>query len=165
MSQALDAPANAESPHAATGHTFVPPDFQVPGGLTQGDIRLVPLGPEHNDRDYHAWTSSVDHIRHTPGFETHDWPVPMTLEDNMRDLVRHADDFRHRTGFTYSVLIGDDVIGCVYIYPSTRPGHATVRSWVRQDLAHLDKPLYERVERWLRSTWPFTGFDYSPRPQ
>ena len=42
----------------------------------------------------------------------------MSLEENLADLERHARDFADRTGFTYSVLDGDDVIGCVYVYPS-----------------------------------------------
>ena len=34
-------------------------------------------------------------------------------------LERHADDFRMRAGFTYTVLDrpSGDVVGCVYIYP------------------------------------------------
>lgn len=44
----------------------------------------------------------------------------MTLEENLADLRRHADDFTRRAGFTFTVLdLGDnDVIGCVYLYPS-----------------------------------------------
>ena len=40
-------------------------------------------------------------------------------DKNRADLQRHADDFRNRTGFTYTVLDPQsrDVIGCVYIYP------------------------------------------------
>ena len=29
----------------------------------------------------------------------------MTQEENLGDLVRHADDFAKRTGFTYTVLV------------------------------------------------------------
>ena len=41
-----------------------------------------------------------------------------TPDENRADLQRHADDFRNRTGFTYTVLdpASRDVIGCVYIY-------------------------------------------------
>jgi hypothetical protein len=39
----------------------------------------------------------------------------MTLAENHDDLERHAHDFRERSGFTYSILDGDEVIGCVYI--------------------------------------------------
>jgi hypothetical protein len=42
----------------------------------------------------------------------------MSLDENLRDLRRHADDFQRRVGFTYTVLDDEDrVIGCVYIYP------------------------------------------------
>ena len=47
---------------------FVPPDFQVPLGIETFEFVLEPLGPEHNDQDYIAWTSSMEHIAGTPGF-------------------------------------------------------------------------------------------------
>ncbi|MGN6174496.1 MAG: hypothetical protein ACTHPS_16380 [Streptosporangiaceae bacterium] len=37
---------------------FVPVDFAVPGGLTAEEFRLEPLGPQHNDADYAAWTAA-----------------------------------------------------------------------------------------------------------
>ncbi len=144
---------------------FVPPDFAVPTELTFLDVRLVPLGPEHNTADYAAWTSSIDHIRATPGFPDGTWPRPMPLEENLRDLERHAEDFRLRRGFTYTVLDRDgDVVGCVYIYPSKDEAtDAEVLSWVRVDRSGLDRPLREAVAAWLRSDWPFDTVDYDER--
>lgn len=142
---------------------FVPLDFEVPNRLVHPRFCLEPLGPEHNERDYQAWTSSMAHIRRTPGFEKHDWPHPMTLDENLGDLRRHAEDFRRRTGFTYSVVDGDEVIGCVYIYPSVAGG-ANIRSWVREDHAELDATLYDAVSAWLRRDWPFSSYTYAPRP-
>jgi hypothetical protein len=153
---------------------FVPADFAVPDGLTAGQFRLEPLGPQHNAADYAAWTSSIDHIRATPGFAGRRWPHPMSLEDNLRDLENHAQDFAERRGFTYSVLstADDDVIGCVYIYPpsanspergSTGERPARVLSWVRADHAVLDPPLYRTVLTWLERSWPFDSIDYAPR--
>jgi len=57
----------------------------------------------------------------TPGWETSSWPDDRSLVDNLRDLQAHADDFENRKGFTYTVLdpATSDVIGCVYIYPTT----------------------------------------------
>jgi hypothetical protein len=118
---------------------FVPEGFTIPDGLTAGEFWLAPLGPQHNESDYAAWTASVDHIRATPGFGGLSWPREMSLDDNLRDLERHARDFAGRRGFTYTVLSTGtgtgDVIGCVYIYPPSRqePGgtggrHAAVRS-------------------------------------
>ena len=85
---------------------------------------LEPLGPEHNEQDYDAWTSSMEHIAATPGYPDGTWPREMTPDENRADLQRHADDFRNRKGFTYTVLdpASRDVIGCVYIYPRARRG-------------------------------------------
>jgi hypothetical protein len=144
---------------------FVPDDFAVPAELVTGLFRLQPLGPEHNADDYQAWTSSMEHIHATPGFEDSRWPVPMTLAGNLDDLERHAADFAARSGFTYTVLgiDGGEIIGCVYIYPSGAPSGAHVRSWVRADRASLDGPLYSAILAWLKSAWPFSVIDYAER--
>ncbi|MDR2986014.1 MAG: N-acetyltransferase [Nocardiopsaceae bacterium] len=157
-----------------TAESFVSPDFAVPDGLVTKNFRLEPLGPQHNEADYAAWTSSMDHIAATPGFPDGSWPHEMSVDENRRDLERHASDYAERRGFTYTVLSQDagDVIGCVYIYPQRSQGpdrrlllqgHAKVSSWVRADLADLDPVLYEAVRAWLESDWPFTSIDYAPR--
>ena len=145
---------------------FVPEGFTVPDGLTAREFRLAPLGPQHNESDYAAWTASVDHIRATPGFAGRTWPKPMSLEENAADLAKHARDFADRTGFAYTVLdpASGDVIGCLYLYPPRRGGYdVDVRSWVRADHADLDQPLYDLVRRWLAEAWPFQKPDYAER--
>jgi hypothetical protein len=140
--------------------SFVPDDFVVPRSLVSPDFWLEPLGPQHNEDDYRAWTSSIPHIRATPGFAGRSWPVPdMTLEENLGDLERHAADFAGRSGFTYTVhpTGSDEVIGCVYIYPDSSGAAvdasvADVRSWVS-----------EAVSQWLRSAWPFATVSYAAR--
>lgn len=154
------------APRART-EPLVPDDFDVPLGLRTDLFVLEPLDVIHNVADYRAWTSSVEHIRTTPGFPDGKWPDPaLTLEDNERDLARHAGHFARRVGFTYTVLdpSNADVIGCVYIYPTRAPDHdVDVRSWTRADKADLDKPLYETVQAWLRDVWPFQSPEYAPR--
>jgi len=155
---------------------FVPDSFAVPRELVTEEFRLEPLGPEHNEGDYEAWTSSIDHIQATPGFEDASaspgsgggtWPDPgMTPEENLVDLRRHAEDFAHRSGFTYTVRGrgSDRIIGCVYIYPlGNADGAAKVCSWVRADQADLDAAVHDAVAAWLRSAWPFTAVSYAPR--
>ena len=61
--------------------SWVPGDFIPPTGLDRPEFRLRPLGPEHNESDYAAWTSSMEHVRATPGFQESTWPHPMTLEE------------------------------------------------------------------------------------
>jgi len=141
---------------------FVPEDFVPPAGLAADLFALEPLGPEHTESDYDAWTSSMEHIRSTPGFTGGDWPREMTLEENRADLERHARDFAARTGLTYTVLDPEsrDVIGCVYIYPSKRDDRdAQVLLWVRASRAELDGPLWTAVHDWLARDWPFTAVD------
>jgi hypothetical protein len=145
---------------------FVPPSFVVPLALTTDDFRLEPLGPQHNDSDYEAWSSSVEHIHGTPGWETSSWPDARSLADNLRDLQRHAADFESRAGFTYTVLdpATGEVIGCVYIYPDKTEQHdARVLSWVRASRRELDAPLWRAVTDWLADEWPFERVAYAER--
>jgi len=86
----------------------------------------------------------------------------MTLESNLADLVRHAKDFENRSGLTYSILDGEDVIGCVYIYPS-RKADVSVSSWVRASHAELDIVTWQAISNWLETDWPFTTIEYGSR--
>lgn len=149
----------------ATVH-FVPPDFAPPLTLETPQFLLQPLGPEHNEADYAAWSSSVEHIHRTPGWEDESWPDERSLLDNLRDLRRHAEDYEQRRGFTYTVLdpITGDVVGCVYIYPDAKGTHdAHVQSWVRATRAELDVPLWRAISTWLVAAWPFESIAYAER--
>ena len=144
---------------------FVPDGFEPPHGLETPDFRLEPLGPEHNERDHGAWSSSIEHIRASPGYGSDaNWPRPLSLEENRADLERHATDFAARAGFTYTVLDrADDVIGCVYVYPAEDGVHdASVQSWVRASHAELDPALRKIVADWLTRVWPFEQPLYEP---
>jgi RimJ/RimL family protein N-acetyltransferase len=146
---------------------FVPPGFAPPLSLVTERFRLEPLGPRHNVSDYRAWSSSVEHIHETPGYETSSWPDERSIDDNLRDLQAHADDFENRIGFTYTVLdpATEDVIGCVYIYPADSDEHdARVQSWVTTGRAELDVELWRAVKSWLADDWPFEHVDYAERP-
>jgi hypothetical protein len=143
---------------------FVSVGFEPPTSLVTNQFRLEPLGPQHNVADHAAWMSSIEHIRSTPGFRDGCWPPPsgMTLEENLADLRRHADDFARGAGFTFTVLDpgDDDVIGCVYLYPSPSENwDVTARSWVRADRASLDAPLADGVAGWLATDWPWRRVD------
>ena len=143
---------------------FVPGDYDPPTSLVSDEFRLEPLGPQHNESDHAAWTSSIDHIRSTPGYPDGNWPPPdgMTLQENLDDLRRHADHFERRVGFTFTVLdpASDDVIGCVYLYPSRSEEYdVTVQSWVSANRAHLDVPLADAVADWIATDWPWERVD------
>ena len=153
---------------AVTSDAFVPVDFDPPTSLDSAHFHLEPLGPQHNESDHAAWMSSIEHIRSTPGFTGGSWPPPggMTLEENLSDLRRHADDFTRAAGYTFTVLDPSDheVIGCVYLYPSgSDDWDVTVRSWVRADRSGLDVPLADAVAMWLATDWPWERVDHCGR--
>ncbi len=146
---------------------FVPEGFIPPTGLSASEFTLEPLGPQHNESDYAAWHSSISHIQATPGYAGQNWPHDMTPDQNRGDLVRHAADFAALAGFTYTVLEPGSarVIGCLYIYPLKGVPHgAEVHSWVTEDRAELDVPLYRAVAEWLAGdAWPFERIEYAAR--
>ena len=148
-----------------TQEPLVPDDFDVPRVHKSVRFRLEPLGPQHNAADLNAWTTSVDHIRATPGFEGRSWPPDggLSAEGNLVDLVRHADEFDRSVAFAYTVLRpeDDDVIGCLYLDPGPRAGSVDVRSWVRADTADLDPVLRREVRQWLTDLWPFDEVAYA----
>ncbi|WP_199547949.1 GNAT family N-acetyltransferase [Streptomyces sp. N35] len=143
---------------------FVPDGFVPPTSLVADRFRLEPLGPRHNAADHAAWTSSIEHIRATPGYPDGSWPPlgGMAAEANLADLRRHAEDFTTRRGFTFTVIdpADDDVIGCVYLYPTPSPDHdVTVQSWVRADRAALDTPLADAVHAGPPAAGPWQRVD------
>ncbi len=144
-------------------NNFLPAEFDPPTSFDGPGFHLEPLAPVHNERDHEAWMSSVEHIKSTPGKWT-SWPTPMTLEQNMGDMEMHYGEFVNREAFTYSVLDGDDVIGCLYIYPDENSeADAYVSSWVRESRAEMDVVVWRAVSEWLESAWPFGSFRYAAR--
>lgn len=140
-----------------------------PVPLATSWFRLEMLAPVHNERDYEAWMSSADHIGATAGFAQpdwpYDWPRPMTLDENLADLEQHRREFFAGEAFAYSVLDGDDVIGCVYISPDgSGPTDAVVRSWVRASHAERDSDLAVEIDQWLREAWRFGSRRWPGRP-
>lgn len=152
--------------HDSLRRMFVPVDFDAPRDYEGPGFHLEPLGPEHNERDHAAWMSSIDHISSTPGLDAWagNWPRPMSLEENRRDLVRHRAEFDAGEAFAYSILDGDEVIGCLYIDPiNGRPREAAVLSWVRESRADMDRTVWESVLTWLDVAWPFDRVEYASR--
>lgn len=143
---------------------LVPDTFAVPETYLTGPFRLELLAARHNEADHAAWTSSIKHIRATPGFQGH-WPPPggMSPAANLADLESHAERSARRADFAYTVLDAEsgEVIGCVYLKPA--PGDeagAAVTSWVTADRAQLDGPLTEAVTDWITRCRPLPGARY-----
>ncbi len=82
----------------------------------------------------------------------------------MRDMEMHYQEFLDGQSFTYSILDGDEVIGCVYIYPvASDPSGADIRSWVRTSRSEMDKVVWRSLSVWFEEQWPFTSVRYASR--
>jgi hypothetical protein len=146
---------------------LVPDDFVVPLKLETSEFRLRPLTINDVIKDFDAVMTSVDHLR-TIFNDGTDWPDGLTLEDDLIDLGWHHREFTIRHSFAYTVVSLDErrCLGCVYIYPSSDPGHdAEAFYWARQsELASgLEERLGATFRDWLKRDWPFKRVAYPGR--
>ena len=137
---------------------FIPDDFEVPATLETNEYRLRMLSINDVDMDYEAVMSSVNHLSQV--WPDSNWPESLTLEQNLIDLAWHQKEFQRRTSFAYTMVTLDEkkVIGCVYFYPTSKPGYDTeIFMWVRESELNtgLDSRLFETVRIWLKDDWPF----------
>ncbi len=142
-------------------------DFQVAQSLQTERMLLRPLTIHHAVMDYDAVMTSEERLRsvYEPGGE---WPLGLTLEQNIIELGWHQTEFQLRTSFAYTVLSHDEaeVMGCMYIYPTRKSGHdVEITMWVRQSRVGegLDDHLFETVENWIARDWPFNNPAYPGR--
>lgn len=147
---------------------FVAPDFTVPTRIEGPGFVLVPLGPALVDIDFAAYMSSITHLQQT-FTRSAGWPrADITAAEAMADMESEAGRFARRESFAYAVLTPDGKRerGCVYVYPSTVPGHdAVVRLWVTQAEydAGFDAELYAWTQDWMARDWPFKSIAYPGR--
>jgi hypothetical protein len=147
---------------------LIPDEFVAPLPPDTDLFAFEVLGPEHNEPDRAAWTSSIPFIQALPGWQGSSWPSRVyTEEENLADLERHQRQHRQGVDFAWTVLDPVDrgtVIGCVYISrDSSGETEAKVRSWVIATRPELDRPLYAHIDAWVRSRWPFAAFTYAVR--
>lgn len=140
---------------------FVPEDFIVPQRVERTNFILRPLSTNDVEKDYDAVMSSRENLRHVFCENDAEWPADaMTLQDNLRDLKRHQEDFERRRGFTYTMETPDGrrCLGCVYVYPCDRGSYdARVHYWVRdsEKALGLEEELGAFLWLWLKEAWPF----------
>lgn len=146
---------------------LVPEHFDLPEVLETGRMRLRPLFMNDAAKDFEAVMASEERLR-TVFRPDGNWPSGLTLEQNIIELGWHETEFQLRTSFAYTVVNLDEteVMGCVYIYPSGKPGYdAEITMWVRQSRVEegLDEHLFETVERWIADCWPLKKPAYPGR--
>jgi hypothetical protein len=139
---------------------LVPDDFEVPPGLEHDRFRLRMLTVDDVVKDFDAICDRVDH-RGAP-----QPPFVPTVALNLVDLGWHQKEFALRRSFAYTVVTPDEsqVIGCVYVNPSTTHD-ARVTLWVRASAYRegLDPVLEQTVRAWLAAEWPFERVTFAER--
>ena len=145
---------------------FVPADFIVPVKLSVARFTLRMLSIDDVDKDFEAVTSSAARVSKV--WPDSGWPTGLTLRQNLIDLAWHEKEFQNRTSFAYTMVAPDEsqVLGCVYFYPTDKAAHdAEVFLWVRESevATDLDRELFEVVQHWLASDWPFENPAYPGR--
>jgi|TARA_B100001063_G_scaffold13780_1_gene10692 hypothetical protein len=145
---------------------FVPKDFVVPSELKTAKFRLRMLSIDDAEKDFEAVVSSPARLSQV--WPDSGWPAGLTLRQNLIDLGWHEKEFQNRSSFAYTMVAPDEsrVLGCVYFYPTDKAGYdAEVFLWVRESEAatDLDRDLFEVVQRWLASDWPFEHPAYPGR--
>ena len=149
-----------------TKRLFVPEEFAIPSELSAANFKLRMLSVDDVEKDFEAVTSSA--ARLSTVWPDSDWPAGLTLRQNLIDLGWHEKEFQNRTSFAYTMVAPDEsqVLGCVYFYPTEKAGYdAEVFLWVREsdEATDLDKELFEIVQQWLASDWPFKRPAYPGR--
>jgi len=148
---------------------LIPDNFEVPEKLETPNFIIRKLTFRDAKLDYEAVMSSIDIIHQTRGGN---WPdINLTFEDDQIDLAWHQREFENRTSFAYTVMNLDEseCLGCLYLY---QPGHRNESSkdadvdvsfWVTQRAYDqgLYKVLYETLDNWLKTTWPFKKIVYT----
>ena len=139
-------------------HQFVPTEFVVPSEFATANFTLRMLSIDDVEKDFEAVTSSAERVSKV--WPDSGWPAGLTLRQNLIDLGWHEKEFQNRTSFAYTMVSPDEsqVLGCVYFYPTEKAEYdAEVFLWVRESEAatDLDEELFEAVQRWLATDWPF----------
>ena len=145
---------------------FVPTEFVVPSELATANFTLRMLSIDDVEKDFEAVTSSAERVSKV--WPDSGWPAGLTLRQNLIDLGWHEKEFQDRSSFAYTMVSPDEsqVLGCVYFYPTDKVGYdAEAFLWVREsEVANdLDEALFEVVQRWLASDWPFENPAYPGR--
>lgn len=146
---------------------LVPDNFVVPAVLDTDRLRLRPLTIHDAVKDYDAVMESEHRLRNVFR-ENGTWPLGLTLEQDIIELGWHQTEFQMRTSFAYTAVSLDEqqVLGCMYIYPSNVPAYdVEISMWVRESQVScgLDEHLFETVQNWVTHSWPFNNPAYPGR--
>lgn len=125
-----------------------------PIGFEQSGIVVEPISVTHVIIDFEAVYVSR-HKLHEKYATQSNWPLNITLHDNLVDLGWHEKEFRDGSSFAYTITnhSRSKCFGCIYITP-TMEG-PTLSFWLRSDGASpINETSFEIIIRnWLTTAW------------
>jgi hypothetical protein len=88
--------------------------------------------------------------------------LKLCLSRTIDGIEWHADEFKRRSSFTYTVIDPEmsGCAGCVYVYPPTRVGYdVELFMWLRSDRYSTDREVHFRSELkdWICGVWHFNS--------
>ena len=150
--------------------SWLPIDWRHPtNALLPTGHHLRPIGPHDASMAVEALRGSREHLRQTYG-KGRAWPLTaMAGPQDREELRRNEDDTVAHRSFHYALFDLDEteLIGCVYIDPTDKPGaDADISWWVRDEYVGMvvERALDEWVPIWIKKCWPlhaprFVGHD------
>jgi len=159
----------SESAGPAGAEPWLPLDWQHPlsASLSTGH-HLRPIRASDTELDMLAVMGSRERLWSIYG-QAWGWPPPtLTAEHDRDDLQRHADEIQAHESFNYALFDADEteLIGCVYIDPTVKPGADTdISWWVRNEYvgSAVEVALDSFVPGWIATVWPFRSPRYVGR--
>jgi len=136
--------------------TFVPP---ARAELRTGH-HLRPIRPSDIDLDYPAVMGSQPRLFEIFG-KVWGWPpATLTRDEDLDELIRHADEMVTLESFNYAIFDPDEtaLLGCIYVDPPEKAGSDAEVSWWVIDAevgGELDAALRDQVPTWIAEAWPF----------
>ncbi len=140
----------------------------IPGELESKNFRFEVLEPKHVQLDYQALMSSQDYLQR---WSNSSWPEDnFSIEDNLKDLEWHYEEFKGNFAFTYTILNPDRTkcLGCIYIRPTDsirnlQPEERTILQfspyfcsyWVIDEIrqTNLSQEIFTAIKNWIKKDW------------
>jgi hypothetical protein len=143
---------------------WLPEGFEIPV-VESARWELRPLSMDLLAQDFHAYMSSVDHLRNggmlqPPGAPWIDWPRrDITVRWALAALGEAEFAMAYGYRVEYAILAPDqsESFGCVYVFPSSKADFdAEVTMWTRADVVNeYDAEVYDFIRTWLPKQYPF----------
>lgn len=125
-----------------------------PTGFELAGIVVEPLSLSHVVIDFEAVYVSKHKLLNKYK-SPNQWPLNITLHDNLVDLGWHEKEFRDGASFAYTITNQNRTkcYGCIYIIPTEQS--PTLSFWLRSDgEAPFDETSFEvHISDWLASAW------------